>query len=61
MQNVAQLVNQQFLKGLRVRWIGAFGVDGGRIGLSILEILKCRGFYEFPRLAFQGLRASISP
>src|SRR3984893_17636230 len=60
MQNVAQLVNQQFLEGLRVRWIRAFGVNGGRIGLGTVEILKCRRFHEFPRLALVPGSSSIN-
>src|SRR5580704_1102470 len=59
MQDVAQLINKQFFERLRFVWIGTFRVDGGRISLSSVEVLKRRGFNENPRLTLVPRSSSV--
>ena len=52
MQNVAHLIDQKLLDGLRYRRIRAFSVDKGSVAFAGAEILESRRFYELPRLPF---------
>jgi hypothetical protein len=52
MENIPQLINEQFLDQFYIRRFRALGVDRRAVGLGLPDLLKRRRFHQLPLLAF---------
>src|SRR4051812_42725390 len=58
-QDIAKLIDQEFLDGLRLREIGAFGMDRRALRQVVPDVLESRGLDELPLLALVPRAAGI--